>query len=74
MSCAEAQTLRIATFNVSMEATNYAAPGAQVSGDELFNNLETGTHPQIANIAAIIQHIRPDIILLNEFDYTPNAD
>lgn len=74
MNCAEGQTLRIATFNVSMEATNYVARGKQVEGEELFKNLETGTHAQIANIAAIIQHVRPDIILLNEFDYTPNAE
>ncbi len=74
MATANAQTLRVATFNVSMEATNYVVEGASVSGQELFDNLATGIHPQIQNIAAIIQHVRPDIVLLNEFDYTPDSN
>lgn len=72
MSCSNGQTLRIATFNVSMEASNYLTPGKQVNGDELFTHLATGSHDQIKNIASIIQQQRPDIILLNEFDYTAN--
>jgi len=72
MSCAESQALRIATFNVSMEASNYVKQDTQINGDELFKHLATGTHAQIKNIAAIIQTVRPDIILLNEFDYTAN--
>ena len=74
MNCSVAQNMRVATFNVSMEATNYVAQGKGVVGNELFVNLATGTHSQIGNIAAIIQHVRPDIILLNEFDYTPNDE
>lgn len=66
------QTLRIATFNVSMEASNYVNDGETFTGNELFQYLETGEHPQIRNIAEIIQRVRPDIILLNEFDYTAN--
>lgn len=70
------QSLRIATFNVSMEALNYLpyrkdrqyAP----SGDELSNALASD-HQQIKNIAEIIQRVSPDIILLNEFDFT-NSD
>ena len=64
-----AKTLRVATFNVSMEATNYLADGEQANGLELFKQLENGENPQIRNIAEIIQRVRPDIILLNEFDY-----
>lgn len=69
-----AKTLRVATFNVSMEATNYLAAGEQASGLELFTQLENGKNPQIRNIAEIIQRLRPDIILLNEFDYHANPD
>ena len=29
-------------------------------------------NPQIRNIAEIIQRVRPDIVLLNEFDYHPD--
>ena len=66
------KALRVATFNVSMEATNYLADGEQASGQELFKQLENGNNSQIGNIAEIIQRVRPDVILLNEFDY--NAD
>ncbi len=72
-----ATTIKVASFNVSMEARNYvdelAQPelikdGAQI----LMRHLATGKHPQIRNIAEIIQRVRPDIILLNEFDYIDN--
>ena len=69
-----ASTLRVATFNVSMEATNYLAAGEQASGLELFTQLENGDNRQIRNIAEIIQRVRPDVILLNEFDYHVNPD
>jgi hypothetical protein len=68
------QTLRIATFNVSMEAGNYAPAGGALSGNELFAQLASGKNQQIKNIAHIIQTVRPDIILLNEFDYTANDE
>ena len=63
-------SIRIATFNVSMDATNYTAKGQTPSGNELPNNLRNGEYSQIKNISEIIQRIRPDIILLNEFDYS----
>lgn len=63
-----AEEIRIATFNVSMEGTNYGPRGAQGT-NELARQLKTGENSQIQNIAAIIQRIRPDVILLNEFDY-----
>jgi hypothetical protein len=68
------QTLRIATFNVSMEGDNYVQQGQLPLGHELFDALATGANLQIQNIAEIIQRVRPDIILLNEFDYTANPD
>lgn len=65
------KTLRVATFNVSMEALNYLPhePGKTVKpeGNELALAL-TKNHQQIRNIAEIIQRVNPDIILLNEFD------
>jgi endonuclease/exonuclease/phosphatase family metal-dependent hydrolase len=64
------QSIRIATFNASMEATNYAKQGQLVKGNELSKHLHNGQHLQIKNIAEIIQRLRPDIVLLNEFDYS----
>lgn len=69
-----ADTLRFATFNVSMEASNYLAEGQTATGDELFQRLQIGNEQQIRNIAEIIQRVRPDVILLNEFDYTPDDE
>ena len=65
-----AKTLRIATFNVSMEATNYQVNDVDASSSALLlGHLQSGEHPQIRNIAEIIQRVAPDIIVLNEFDY-----
>ena len=62
--------LTIATFNVSMEATNYIDPKTTPPSNQvLIDRLASGNHQQIKNIAEIIQRTRPDIILLNEFDY-----
>ena len=64
------QNIRIATFNVSMDATNYVAQNELPTGDELPINLSSGEHKQIKTIAEIIQRLSPDIVLLNEFDYS----
>lgn len=74
ISASQPDTLRVATFNASMDATNYVKDSADITGKELFTHLATGVHPQIKNIAEIIQRIRPDIILINEFDYTENSN
>lgn len=66
-------TLRVAIFNVSMEATNYVAQQDEITGNELSILLREGNNAQIKNIAEIIQHVRPDIILLNEFDYSEQS-
>ncbi|MFT5851584.1 MAG: hypothetical protein ACI87J_001557 [Colwellia sp.] len=63
--------LRVATFNVSMEALNYGEKTPQntanINRHELTQALQND-HNQIKNIAEIIQRVNPDIILLNEFD------
>ncbi|CZF86698.1 endonuclease/exonuclease/phosphatase family protein [Grimontia marina] len=58
------KTLRFATFNVAMSADK--------SG-EIFSQLEEGTHRRFANIAAVIQHSQPDVLLLCEFDHPGNG-
>ncbi|KKO48964.1 endonuclease [Arsukibacterium sp. MJ3] len=64
-----ATEVRLATFNVSMESSNYLPPGATGDNTVLATILVNGDNPQIKNIAAIIQRVRPDVLLLNEFDY-----
>lgn len=72
ISSSVAESLKVATFNVSMESSNYAQEGETPSRNMLISRLATGRHPQIRNIAEIIQRVRPDILLLNEFDYVEN--
>jgi hypothetical protein len=55
--------IRVATFNV---AFNREAEG------DLIADLADSNHEQAAAVAEIIQRVRPDILLLNEFDYDPN--
>lgn len=64
-----APRLRVASFNVSMEAQNYTESEQSLSSAVLQRHLASGDHQQIRNIAEIIQRTRPDILLLNEFDY-----
>lgn len=65
--------IRFATFNVSMESENYLGRNAEeVSAQVLIDSLATGKSKHIKNIAKIIQQVRPDVILLNEFDYIEN--
>jgi len=59
------QGLRIATFNVAMGLN---------SAGELQQKLLSGDDENLRKVAAIIQHVRPDILLLNEFDYWENMD
>ncbi len=66
----EPMNLTFATYNVSMEAENYLGRNAEnVSAQVLIDALASGTSQHIRNIAKIIQTVRPDVILLNEFDY-----
>lgn len=68
----QAETVKVATFNVSMESTNYKSLGLTPSSNVLKQVLSDGEHPQVKNIAEIIQRVNPDILLLNEFDYIAN--
>lgn len=52
--------LRVATYNASL---NRSAKG------ELVKDLSTPDDPQAAAVAEVIQRVRPDILLINEFDY-----
>lgn len=56
----EEGAIRIATFNASLYRRN---PGL------LAQELRLGGSPQIDAVAEIIQIVRPDVILINEFDY-----
>ncbi|WP_435828925.1 endonuclease/exonuclease/phosphatase family protein [Saccharopolyspora shandongensis] len=55
-----AQPVRFATFNASL---NRAAEG------ELLADLSTPDDPQARKVAEVVQRARPDVLLLNEFDY-----
>ena len=56
--------VRFATFNASL---NRAAAG------ELRADLSTRDDVQARNVAETIQRVRPDVVLVNEFDYDPTA-
>ena len=60
VSDSQPRPLRVATFNASL---SFDQAGA------LIENLETGDFEPARHAAAIIQSVRPDVILLNEFDY-----
>ena len=53
-------TIRFATFNIAM--------GLKSEG-ELLTRLKSGSHEDLQKAAAVIQLVRPDVLLLNEFDY-----
>jgi Endonuclease/Exonuclease/phosphatase family. len=66
----EPVSLRVATFNVSMDASNYLSnEQVQTQGATALTDALAQQHPQIKAIAEIIQHTRPDVLVLNEFDY-----
>ncbi|MDA3628667.1 endonuclease/exonuclease/phosphatase family protein [Saccharopolyspora sp. WRP15-2] len=55
-----AEPVRFATFNASL---NRSAEG------ELLADLSTPDDPQAQEVAEVVQRTRPDVLLLNEFDY-----
>ena len=55
------QPIRIATFNIAM--------GLKTQGD-LFARLQSGEDNTLQKVAAVIQQVRPDVLLLNEFDWS----
>ncbi len=56
--------IRIATFNVSLF-------GKQAG--EVYQRLIDGRDQKAIQLAAIVQTVRPDLLLVNEIDYEPNA-
>jgi hypothetical protein len=52
--------VRFSTFNASLNRTN--------AGD-LVRDLSTPDNAQAANVAETIQRVRPDVLLINEFDF-----
>ena len=56
----QGHTIRVATYNTSLYRD--AAGG-------LVRDLETGSNDQARRIAEVIQRVRPDVLLVNEFDY-----
>lgn len=57
--------LRVATYNVSMYRD---------AAGQLYDELKTGNSQQAKQIAEVIQRVRPDVLLLNEFDYEAKAN
>jgi len=57
--------VRFATYNVSL----YRKRAGQLAED-----LAGGRNQQAHKLATVIQHVRPDVILLNEFDYDQAGD
>jgi 3-phytase len=55
---------RFATFNASL---NRSAAG------QLITDLSTPANQQAKNVAETIQRVRPDVVLINEFDYDANG-
>ncbi len=60
-----AETVRIATFNSSLSRE---APG------ELLAAVRTGDDAKAKAVAAVIQAARPDVLLLQEFDYDASGE
>ena len=60
---AKPETIRFATFNASL---NRSFAG------QLVSDLSTPNNAQAATVAEIIQRVRPDVLLINEFDFVEN--
>lgn len=57
--------LRVATFNIAMGLEQEGAMAAA---------LKSGDSERLRQVARVLQEVRPDIVLLNEFDYDPAVD
>src|SRR6185295_11983788 len=53
-------TIRVATYNSSL---------FRDKDGQLIKDLEDGNNEQARKIAEVIQRVRPDVLLVNEFDY-----
>ena len=68
LSVAFGQEIRVATFNASLN---------RPSAGQLLRNLslpDSSAARQIKQVAEIIQTIRPDILLVNEFDHDAEGE
>lgn len=59
------KSVRFATFNVSLNRNE---------AGQLTTDLSVSNSSQPSAIAEIIQHVRPDVLLLNEFDYDATGE
>ena len=64
-ACATENNLRFATFNIAMGLDE---------GGQMRESLSSGTDPRLQQVAEILQRVRPDIVLLNEFDFDKSID
>ena len=64
-SCEAAPPVRVATFNIAMGLEEPGQLGRALAG---------GTDARLQQVAQILQTVRPDIVLLNEFDFDPAVD
>ena len=62
---AAGQSLRVATFNVSLNRN---------SAGRLIADLSTPNNLQARQVAEVLQRVRPDVVLLNEFDFDAAGD
>lgn len=58
-------TVRFATFNIAMGLNEGGAMAAA---------LESGTDERLHSLASILQILRPDVVLLSEFDFDPSIE
>ncbi|QDV32637.1 endonuclease/exonuclease/phosphatase family protein [Tautonia plasticadhaerens] len=58
------ETIRVATFNASL---NRPEPGG------LVRDLGSTDDPQARAVAEVIRRVRPDVLLVNEFDFDPEG-
>jgi hypothetical protein len=59
------RTARFATFNASLNREH---------AGELVRDLSTRDNPQARAVAEIIQRVRPDVLLVNEFDHDAQGE
>jgi endonuclease/exonuclease/phosphatase family metal-dependent hydrolase len=62
---ASVENVRVATFNVSL---------FRYSSEELAEDLAGGDDPKAREVAEVLQRVRPDVVLLNEFDWDANGE
>jgi 3-phytase len=58
------EAIRVATFNASL---------SRAGAGELVDALSTPDDPQARRVAEVVQRVRPDVLLLNEFDHDPEG-